>query len=304
MGKVYRRQMIEGVSLPGIIRNGSYFFTELAVYEDGVVSCWHKSGLEQFQKELERGWVVPSVPKGENLNIHGLASFQVEDACWKHSRESYYQYIQEVVRQLNPEMANIYRATQQEIQKWEKYRVTWAASPTACKLQPGFGYSLTDGETVYIFFRQENSLLLTFLTAYQDKTLQVDAAGEKLFTPEEVDRMFEEGVLCTEPKEGEWVTIPGLGKVMPKDCSFVPQEEKRKEVAQLIRQAAGEEDAHDRCIAAYHQYLVEPSDWSREKLRQAYEEVPEHQRIYLGDMDTKDGDIRRILFHPKIKREV
>ena len=43
MAWVYRQQMIEGETAFGIIHNSSYFFAELAVYEDGVINCWNKN---------------------------------------------------------------------------------------------------------------------------------------------------------------------------------------------------------------------------------------------------------------------
>lgn len=65
MAWVYRKQMVEGETAYGIIHSGSYFFAELAVYEDGVISCWNKNDLNQFLNSLERGWVVPQIPMGE-----------------------------------------------------------------------------------------------------------------------------------------------------------------------------------------------------------------------------------------------
>ena len=62
--------------------------------------------------------------------------------------------------------------------------------------------------------------------------------------------------------------------------------------------------AHERCVKAYHNYLEYPCEQARERLREAYEAVPEHERIFLGDMDTRDTDYIRILEQPEIKREV
>jgi hypothetical protein len=42
-------------------------------------------------------------------------------------------------------------------------------------------------------------------------------------------------------------------------------------------------------------YEAAPSEEKREALRKAYEAVPEHLRMYCGDMDSKDEPIRRIL---------
>ena len=49
--------------------------------------------------------------------------------------------------------------------------------------------------------------------------------------------------------------------------------------------------------------MTDPCDYTKEKLRKAYEAVPEHERMYLGDMDSKDWDYHRILYSDK-KREV
>lgn len=51
-------------------------------------------------------------------------------------------------------------------------------------------------------------------------------------------------------------------------------------------------------------YLENPIEFYRDKLREKYERVPEHERMYLGDMDTKDWDYQRILYRPDEKREV
>lgn len=67
---------------------------------------------------------------------------------------------------------------------------------------------------------------------------------------------------------------------------------------------SGEKDAIDRCQEAYYLYLTEPTEQARENLRKCYEAVPEHKRCFLGDMDTRDSDYIRILYHPEEKREV
>lgn len=307
MSKVYRRQLVEGVTIPAIIHNGSYFLIDMAVYEDGTVSCWHKSDLQQFRQDLRKGWVVPKIPIGERLSVTHLGSFPVLDARWIYDTQNFYQHVQDVVRRLNPEMANLYRTTQREIQKWEKARVRWSASPTYCKVDAEIGYDLLDGRSYYIFYRQHNGLYLTTLTAYADKTARIDAAGEKFFTAEEIDAFFADGTLCTSLEEhGAWVILDGLGELLlgPTGGKPLSVREKQGEFHTMLAQAAGEEDMLDRCIAAYHAYLTEPGDWAKENLRKAYEAVPEHMRMYLGDMDTRDSDYIRILYHPEQKRQV
>lgn len=306
MGQVYRKQLVEGVTIPAIIHNGNYFLIQMAVYEDGTISCWHKSDLEQFKNDLKKGWVVPEVPTGKNISVHGLGDFPVKEAEWSYNSKAYYNHVKEVVQILNPEMKNLYHTTQREIDKWKKARVVWSGSPTPCKQKEGLGYNLLKGDGCYIFFRQNGQLSLTYLTIYEDKTAKLEITGEESYTQEQIHKQIEQNLLCTSPGQEEWVMIEGLGKVLlaPSEYGKLPIEEKKKEIDSMFLQVAGEKTPHDRCMDAYYQYLVEPSDWSRERLREAYEAVPAHERMYLGDMDTKDRDFVRILYHPENKREV
>ncbi|HKQ72547.1 MAG TPA: hypothetical protein VJ810_02390 [Blastocatellia bacterium] len=51
-----------------------------------------------------------------------------------------------------------------------------------------------------------------------------------------------------------------------------------------------------KCRECYEAFLAAPTVANREALREAYEAVPEHNRAYLGDMDTKDVPIRMIIY--------
>ncbi len=307
MGRVYYRQRVEGVTIPAVIHNGSYFYTNLGVYENGIVSCWRRSDLRQFKEELARGWVTPCIPIGRNISIYGLGEFPVLDAHWKYDNKGFYQYIEKTVKSLNPEMKNIYQTTQGEIDKWAKVRVRTTAEPISYKVKPGFGYVTFDGKTSNIFYRKKDQIYLTTITAYADKTLEIDAEPDRIFELAEINEMFEQGIFTISIQKEEWVIIEGLGRVLlgeTKQRYKLPKKEKQKEIQELVCRVAGEKDAHDKCIWAHYAYLTDPSEFNREALRKAYEAVPEHERMYLGDMDTKDSDIIRILKYPDEKREV
>lgn len=49
MGNVYRKQLVEGVTIPAIIHNSSYFLIQMTVYEDGTVSCWRHLPMRKCQ---------------------------------------------------------------------------------------------------------------------------------------------------------------------------------------------------------------------------------------------------------------
>jgi len=307
MGKVYYKHRVEGVTVPAVIHNSSYFYTNLGVYEDGIVNCWHKCDLKQFREELARGWVTPHIPIGKSISVHGLGNFPILDAHWEYDNNSFYQYIEETVKTLNPEMKNIYQTTQREIDKWREAKVRTTAKPVPYKVKPVFGYFISDGDSSNIFYRRNDQLYLTTIIAYEDKTLVIDAEGDKSFELEEINEMFRQEKFITSVKGEEWVMIEGLGRILLGETDLryrLPAKEKQKEIQELVSRMSGEKDAHDRCIWAHYAYLTNPSEWNREALRRAYEAVPEHERMYLGDMDTKDRDIVRILKYPNNKREV
>ena len=156
-----------------------------------------------------------------------------------------------------------------------------------------------------IFLRESGKITLTVLSCYGDGTFSVDGLGEEYLTMEDIERLFAERTLCAAPVSGETVTLGALGtaKVTAAPDLAVPDKDKLEEIRNDSLQAQDKPDTLDLCREAYFAYLVEPCDFYKERLREAYEAVPEHQRCYLGDMDTRDTDYIRILYTNE-KREV
>ncbi len=304
MGKVYRKQTIEGVTVPAIIKNGSYFWHSMAVYEDGTVSCWKKVDLDEVPQRLDAKWLQFSVPNGQELSVFELCCLKIVSAKWRFNEKSYFKYIKDIVRSINPEMGNIYKTTQREHDKWDKYRVAFTASPVPCKLKGNLGYDLLDGSDAHIFLHKDGKLLLTEMYVYKDGTFLVEGLGEEYLSFEDITRLFKNKTLRTAPQNGETVSFGALGEAVV-DVVYEPvsSEQKLVELDNKLLRVQNKPDAHERCINAYHAYLVEPTDFYKEELRKAYEAVPEHERCYLGDMDTRDSDFRRILY-TNDKREV
>ena len=55
---ITRTEILEGFSIPGIIHNMQYHFTDLQGYSDGLISCWEMVDLSMFKDKLNKGWVV------------------------------------------------------------------------------------------------------------------------------------------------------------------------------------------------------------------------------------------------------
>lgn len=305
MGRVYRKQTIEGVTVPAIIHNSQYFWHNMAVYEDGTISCWNKVDLFDVPDEISRGWLAYKIPDGKSISVYGACCFELADGRWEFDNGSYFNFIKETVRSMNPEFANIYKTTERERGKWNDLRIKFTASPTFCKLQQStFSYEHISGDDTNVFLNADGVLRLTALYAYADGTFSVDGIDGRSFTFEEIEGLFGDKTLRVAPKDGDIISFGALGTARCTHCfSKTKLKEKLKEIENMSLKVQKKPDAHDRCIRAYHEYLVEPTDFYRERLREAYEAVPEHERCFLGDMDSKDSDFRRILYSDE-KREV
>lgn len=306
MGKVYRKRQIEGVTIPAIIHNWDYYWHNMAVYEDGTISCWERTDLCDVPWQLSRNWLTPTVPVGKHLSVHQCCYLEIVSADWNFNNDSYYKLVEDTVRSINPEMANIFKMTEREKAIWKERHICFSADPTFCKVDDKykFGYDLLDGDSVHIFVRYEGEITLTDLNIYSDETFSVDTMGDKILTLDDIEKLFADGTLCTAPKNGERVVLGALGEA---ECKLIydpiPNEDKLSEIKNCSLSVQNKPDAHELCIRAYYAYLEEPTDSHKEKLRIAYEAVPEHERCYLGDMDTRDSDFIRILYTDK-KREV
>lgn len=305
MGRVYRRQTIEGVTVPAIIHNSQFFWHNMAVYEDGTISCWNKVDLDDVLGEISRGWLTYKIPDGQHISVYGACSLELAEGRWSFTDESYAEFIKETVRSMNPELANIYKTTERERQKWKDLHIGFTASPTFCRPEQSmFTNEHIDGDDSNVFLNADGVLRLTALYAYADGTFSADGMEEKFFTFEEVESLFKDKTLRVAPNDGDIVSFGALGTARCTHCfSKTKQKEKLKEIENMSLKVQKKPDAHERCIRAYHQYLVEPSDFYKERLREAYEAVPEHERCFLGDMDSRDTDFIRILY-TNDKREV
>jgi hypothetical protein len=154
-----------------------------------------------------------------------------------------------------------------------------------------------------LFYQSEHGWIPTTITAFNDDTFLLAETNTTL-SIEDIDKMFSSGTLSSSI-DGEFqISIPHFAELTVSAQYQVTSREKRKEIRNLLSQVKGKETTLEICRRIYHQYLVDPTTANREKLRQAYEAVPEHERMYLGDMDTKDADYVRILYQPGLKREV
>lgn len=306
MSKIHRKQIREGIEIPGILYNTSYHFKRIAIYEDGIIGCGHMCDLKGLREDLRIKRVLPSIPDGRALYIFGIGAYEIEDANWKYDEESFYVHVEETLRSINPELENTFELTEREEMRWRRRGISFANIPEPFRLRGSYGYDLFDGDSRNTFYRDEDGkLYLSALTVYGDKSFQIEHLGEKLFQLDDILSMIEDRRLYATPAVGERLFIEDLGDMSLRlSMEEIGPKERMKEVSQWCRRVAGEGDVYRDCLQAYHEYLVNPSEWNRRRLKDAYEAVPEYERMYLGDMETRDYDFQRIIYHPENKREV
>lgn len=301
MGKIYRYQRIEGKYIPGIINNMDYFFTTVALYEDGVINCWEKVEFQNIKNVIDKNWLCCEIPNGKNISIFQVGDYTIKSSNWKYNKETYYKTIIDNLKTLNSKVESINKITR-EIPK-EDYKKEMLVTSNPFKLEHKINfYQWFDGDNTFIFYNFEGQLYLTTLTAYEDKTFEIDMLEGKYFSLEEIKEMFEKNILTTEVKDRFF--IKDFAEIeIEKINYFVKKEEKFKEIEGIMRKVCEEKTTLELCREAYFEYLTNPCDYTKDKLRKNYELVPEHERMYLGDMDFKDWDYQRILYSDE-KREV
>ena len=301
MGKIYRYQRVEGKYFPGIINNVNYFFTTVALYEDGVIDCWKKVEFQDIKNVIEKGWLCCEAPNGKNISIFQVGNYTIKSAKWKYNKETYYKTIIDNLKELNPKIENINKITREIPEEDYKKEILFLSKPFRLEHKINF-HQWFNGDNTFIFYNLGGQLYLTTLTAYEDKTFEIGLLEEKYFSLEEIKEMFEKNILTTEVKDRFF--IKDFAEIeIEKINYFVEKSQKLKEIEDMMKKVCEEETTLELCREAYFEYLADPCDYTKEKLRKAYEAVPEHERMYLGDMDSKDWDYQRILYSDE-KREV
>ncbi len=285
-----------GRAIPSFIHNGSYFLVTIDVFADGAIDCWGFVDLSLFRGKLAEGWVVPQAAIGDTLSIHNLGQARVAAARWDLTPADIEGRVRAAVRELNPtleglldmqgtdiEMRGGVRYAKLGLGNTAPYRVSLDGEEIAAKKLPVLEV-VADGYRLQHWF------------IYADGLSQL-GYGNELLPPDAVAQMFRQGRLTLSVSEGAWVTLDGLGRFQAGEGWWgIKPAERIREATGFLEELSGGPGPLRRCIDAHRAYREDPTREHREALREAYEAVPEHLRRYCGDMDSKDGPIRRILY--------
>lgn len=307
MKAIRRTKTIEGTSIPGIINNGGhYFYINVDVYEDGMTNCWELVDLQGLKSKIEATWLSPMIPAGNPLSIHGLGAYTVEEASWNFNEKSYYEHIKQTIRLLNPEFLNIYEISNREYELQATRKVNLMPKSSDYYVASELFYQTVEGNGFHIFMKYEGENYLVNVVVYKDGRVVIyNLPSEMEYKLEEMGAWFADGTFFTAFDARTLIRILNFGNVLlspPVYSSDV--EEKLKELNDIHQKLNERKTTLEECTAAYHLYLENPNEFNRKNLKTKYELVPEHERMYLGDMDSKDWDYQRIIYSPDEKREV
>lgn len=134
---------------------------------------------------------------------------------------------------------------------------------------------------------------LTEIKIYKDG--KIDCWG--LVDFEEFKEKIKNGWVKTSIPEDSIVSVFSLGHFNIKNTQFIKESELIREVEDTIHELNGLPTTLEICRDIFEKYNDNPTKENREKLKKAYENIPEHNRLYvLGDMDKQDYPIRKIIY--------
>lgn len=306
---ITRTEILEGFSIPGIIHNMQYHFTDLQVYSDGLISCWEMVDLSMFKDKLNKGWVVTSIPDGEAISIFSLGHWNIEQGEWQHTKETLYDYVHSLVKRLNPALENLHNYNGKNSKMVGKVNVgkhcITTPKPYHFDDQNSFFPNRINGEKFHFFYRNDdNKTYLAELSIYKSGKIEItNLPKKKTYKFEDLDNLTKNGTLTTDLKIGETVTILNLGSFNVVSGSCVDIKFKMNELTDKFNELNGRENNIAKCARIFEEYKQNPTKKLLDELKDAYEAVPEHQRTFVGTMDTKDYEVRQIIYGDIVKKE-
>ncbi len=306
---ISRMQTIDGFSIPGIILNMQYHFTDIQVYRDGLVHCWEMVDLELFKKKLNNKWVVTSIPNGERISIFSLGNWTIDQGEWLYDKETFFEYVYSLIQRMNPQLENLYNCHGRTTEKIGHVTVSIFAEPNPKPYYISNNQRIfperTNGEKFYIFFRDiDNKLYLAELSIFKNGHVEITSLPQKRsFGFSDIRSLIDDRKIITNIPVGERIYVMGLGSFISIGGYGVDVESKYKEFLDKYDTFTGGIGSLEKCRQVFEKYKIEPTTELKEKLKQAYEDIPEHQRIFVGDMDTKDLEIRHAIYGDIEKKE-
>lgn len=289
-----------GVAVPAFICNGDHFFTEIEVYSDGLFECWGSVDLDFLARKIRDGWISPRVPAGSKVSIHEVMNATVSSCEWTFDAEAFHEHLLNCLAQLNPKRQGLYDFEGEEVELRGKVRYAKVGYMQGAPQRHVDSGENPRGASRPALVLHEGDTYLTMLRVYADGQIDVHpcVGQERLVSLGEFESMVEIGEIAASVPDGTVVHIDSLGRMIVQDTwPFVRQPSDLViEVSDTIGTLNGEQSLIEVCQAAFGAYLKNPTAAAKDHLKTCYEAIPEHRRMYVGDMDTRDVPVRMALY--------
>lgn len=285
-----------GQAFPIFIHNDSYHLSTIEVFSDGAIGCWGLNDRDFFLRRVQSGWVALHPPVGSRLSVFNLGFGTVAEATWTRSPDEILRQVEDVLRQLNPTLEGLvdFEGSDTEERGKIKYAKLGLADEKPYRMSDNGEEIL--GDTLPVFLVDGADYHLTKWFVYADGMSSIGPDGP-IVALEEIISLIERGIVRTQIPEEATITFSGLGKArITQGLWYIDEQERIKEALDMIAMLNGKEGTISICRQQFKEYQQEPSETNKERLRQAYEAVPEHLRIFCGDMDSKDWPIKHVLY--------
>ncbi len=282
-----------GYAIPTFIHNWSFHLTTVDAFADGAIDAWGFLDLALFQRKALSGWIATAPPPGSRIEVFNLGGATVADCAWLKAPADILRSVEEAIDRLNPDGSGLLDMAGSDVELIEGVRHAQLGLSNKKPYRPDA--TSATGAEVPVFRRQGSEFALERWFVFSDGLSRV-GADAPLESLEATLARVHQGELCTDIPDGSWVEITGLGSWKLENGNWgVEIGERIREVEDMVAEARGAEAATLSCIRALERYQTSPSAYHWHALKTAYDNVPEHLRMYCGDMDTKDWPIRAIL---------
>jgi hypothetical protein len=303
ISQIKRTRILEGTFVYSVINNGgSYFMIDLPVYEDGVFDCWENVDIDGLNEKISKGWLTPQIPNNEYFGIHHLGYWKIKNANWNYNKENYADYLVSRVKQMNPEMQNLFNSygKSSKVVGNINYSSFGSSEQLIRKDSEKLSFQDNKGNRTHYFFKHTDDVYyLASVNIYNDSIILIEGIPNNIKCDiHKIKSLAEQKILVTELPINSIVNVQNLGTFEILESRYNSNiEDKISELDDILARLTNKPTSSDICSDIYKEYENNPSTKLKKQLKEAYEKIPKHLRIYvLGDMDAKDWPIREIIY--------
>jgi hypothetical protein len=286
--------------MPVFINNGPAHLDTLEVYEDGSINCWGMVDLRLFRRKLRAGWVsTRPASKAQEISVFEFGRARFQGARWERTARDLDHAVVTALRQLRPPGGRRVDMKGSETRRvgglpMAKLGISFS-SRNRFRVDARTG-RMIQGDSSAVLRVLPKGFELTRLVVYRDGRLQL-GEDPALIRLSQLGDLFAQGVIANRAPQGSRVVVPGLGSfVAAADFGRLTPQDRILELEDKLREMRGRLSIVILVRRAFRGYQRRPTAKRKERLRELYERVPTHMRIYCGDMDTLDLEIRAVLY--------